>query len=553
MNGIRPEGVAGKGRLAPLFSVLLFLLFLFFPGGRVARAQDVLTYHDNNARTGEYLHETLLSPANVNKDSFGKLFVIPVDGKVDAEPLYMRRISIPGKGVHNVVFIATENDSVYAFDASSGVLLWHVRLLKRGETPSDDRGCSQVIPIIGITSTPVIDPKSGPHGTIYVVAMSKNQNGRYFQRLHALDVTTGKEEFGGPVDVHAEYPGTGAGSRNGKVIFDPKQYEERASLLLLNHVIYTAWASHCDNDPYTGWVIGYNERDLHRTSVLDFTPNGTKGSVWQSGAGMAADGRGNIYFLAANGTFDTTLNSRGFPAHGDFGNAFMKLSTAGGGLKIVDYFAMYNVTHENDTDADLGSGGALLLPPMKDAHGRLRRLAVGAGKDQNVYLVDVDHMGKFNPHKNNVYQELPKALGGREFAMPAYFNGKLYYGAVTDHLRAFEFRHARLLPHPVSETPNQFVYPGTTPSISADGNANGIVWAAENGMAVLYAYDAGNLSHELYNSNQAGTRDHFGVGDKFITPMIADGRVYVGTANGVGVFGLLSEARKSPHKPQQTK
>jgi outer membrane protein assembly factor BamB len=543
MNDIPPKGVAGSNQWTMLFSVLMLFCF----SATAAHGQDVLTYHNNNGRTGEYLYETLLSPASVSKNSFGKLFVIPVDGKVDAEPLYMRHLPIPEQGVHNVLFVATENDSIYAFDAAGGAPLWHARLLKPGETPSDARNCSQVIPVIGITSTPVIDPERGPHGTIYVVAMSKNQNGRYFQRLHALDVTTGKEEFGGPVDVHAEYPGTGAGSRDGKVVFDPKQYEERASLLLLNHVVYTAWASHCDNDPYTGWVIGYDERNLHQNSVLDFTPNGTKGSVWQSGAGMAAGADGNIYFLAANGTFDTTLNTEGFPARGDFGNAFMKLSTAGGALKVADYFAMLNVTHENDTDEDLGSGGALVLPPMADATGRMRYLAVGAGKDRNIYLVDRNHMGRFNPGKNHVYQELPEALGGREFAMPAYFNGRLYYGAVHDQLRAFDFRHARLLPNSVSGTFQKFVYPGATPSISADGNANGIVWAAENGYpAVLRAYDASNLSHELYNSNQAGARDDFGDGNKFITPMVADGRVYIGTTNGVGVFGLFSEARRVP-------
>lgn len=504
------------------------------------RGQNVLTYHNNNARTGEYLHETILKPSNVNSSNFGKLFVIHVDGKVDAEPLYVAHVRIPGHGEPNVLFVATERDSVYAFDADSGAMLWHDSMLKPGETPSDRRHCSQVIPVIGVTSTPVIDLKSGPHGTVYVVAMSKDSKGNYFQRLHALDITTGNEEFGGPVEVTGEYPGNGAGSKNGKQIFDPKQYEERAGLLLLNHVVYTAWASHCDIDPYTGWIMGYDEHSLRQTSVLDFTPNGSEGSVWQSGDGLAADHAGNIYFLAANGTFDTTLNARGFPDKGDFGNAFVKVSTAGG-LKVVDYFAMYNVVHENDTDLDLGSGGALVLPPMKGANGRVRYLAVGAGKDRNIYLVNRLDLGEFNPTNNNaIYQELPGALGGREFAMPAYFNGQLYYGAVNDQLRAFRFKNAKLLPAPASESPEHFVYPGATPSISADGSLNGIVWATENGStAVLHAYDAANLAHELYNSDQAGSRDHFGAGNKFITPMIAQGKVYVGTTDGVGVFGLL--------------
>lgn len=527
-------------KLMPLSLALLLVLGL---GAAQAAAQDVLTYHDNNARTGEYLQETTLKPSNVNKAKFGKLFVIHVDGKVDAQPLMMRNITIPGHGEHNVVYIATEHDSVYAADANTGAILWHVSLLKSGETPSDHRRCSQVVPEIGITSTPVIDPKSGPHGTIYVVAMSKDHSGHYFQRLHALDITDGAEEFGGPVEIHAEYPGAGADSRDGKNVFDPKQYEERAGLLLMHHVVYLAWASHCDIDPYTGWVMGYNEDSLKQTSVLDFTPNGSEGSVWMSGAGMAADGQGNIYFLAANGTFDTTLNPAGFPNRADFGNAFMKLSTDGGNLKTADYFAMYNVVHENDTDEDLGSGGALVLPDMKDAQGRVMHLAVGAGKDRNIYLVNRNNMGKFNPNNNDaIYQELPHALGGREFAMPAYFNGKLYYGSVNDYLRAFDFEDAKLVAKPSAETPNKFVYPGTTPAVSADGDKDGIVWAAENGdPAVLYAYDASDISHELYNSKQAGERDHFGTGNKFITPVIFDGKVYVGTTNGVGVFGLLGQ------------
>lgn len=529
------------------FQAVLFICFttalLFAPLS--ALAQDVLTYHDNNARTGEYLHETILKPSNVNKSTFGKLFVIHVDGKVDAEPLYMANVPIPGRGKHNVLFVATERDSVYAFDANSGATLWHASMLKPGETPSDNRNCSQVIPVIGVTSTPVIDPKSGPHGTIYVVAMSKNSNGEYFQRLHALDITTGKEEFGGPVEVTGKYPGHGEASENGYVTFDPKQYEERAGLLLLNHVVYLAWASHCDAQPYTGWIMGYNESNLQQTSVLDLTPNGSEGAVWQSGDGMSADHDGNIYFLDANGTFDTKLNSQDFPSNGDFGNAFIKVSTAGGQLKVADYFAMYNVIHENDTDEDLGSGGSLLLPPMKDAKGHMEYLAVGAGKDRNIYLVNRNNMGKFNPKNNNaIYQELPHALGGREFASPAYFDGNLYYGAVNDHLRAFKFKDARLLPKPTSESAETFVYPGATPSVSADGTSNGIVWATENGgTAVLHAYDAANLAHELYNSNQAGTRDHFGTGNKFITPMIAGGKVYVGTTDGVGVFGLLKSKR----------
>lgn len=528
----------------------LFALLGVLPGIASAAAQNVLTWHNDNARTGQDLEEKILTPQNVNPRTFGKLFVIHVDGKVDAEPLYVQRMRMPGRGVRNLLFVATEHDSVYAFDADSGEQFWHVRLLKQGETPSDPRGCGQVIPEIGITSTPVIDLHRGPHGTIYVVAMSKDRQGHYFQRLHALDLRTGAEELGGPVKVHATFPGTGAASRDGTEIFDPKQYEERAALLQLNGVVYTSWASHCDINPYNGWVIGYNARTLKQTGVLNFTPNGDEGAVWQSGAGPAADPQGYIYILTANGTFDTVLNSKGFPSRGDFGNAFLKIGMLGGRLSVVDYFAMYNVVAENAADGDLGSGGPLVLPPMKDASGKIWRLAIGAGKDRNIYLVNRDDMGRFNPHDDRkIYQEIYDGLKGAMLqgmrGAPAYFDNRLYFGPLNQPILEFRFQNARLIAKPVSETALKFVYPGATPSISADGTRNGIAWATENtDPAVLHAYDASNLAHELYNSNEApGGKDHFGAGNKFITPMIAHGKVYVGTTDGVGVFGLLRDSR----------
>jgi hypothetical protein len=504
-------------------------------------SSDVLTYHNDNARSGQQLNETILTPANVNAGTFGKLFVISVDGKVDAEPLYAAGIAIAG-GSHNVLVVATEHDSVYAFDADTGSALWHVSMLLSGETTSDDRGCSQVTPEIGVTATPVIDLGAGPHGTVYVVAMSKNGAGQYFQRLHALDLTTGAEQFGGPMAVQATFPGSGDNSSGGFVVFDPGQYKERPGLLLMNGTVYTGWSSHCDIRPYTGWMIGYNENTLAQATVLNVTPNGNEGSFWNSGAGPAADASGNIFALVANGTFDTTLDANGFPNQGDFGNAFLRISTGNGQLAVADYFAMFNVVAENSTDEDLGSGGALVVPDLTDATGRTRHLAVGAGKDANIYVADRDNMGKFNPAGNgNIYQDIVGALGGSVFSMPAYLNGVIYYGAVGDNLKAFPFSNALLASTPSSQSAITFPYPGATPSVSADGTSNGIVWAAENSdPAVLHAYDTANLASELYNSNQAaGGRDQFGTGNKFITPMIANGKVYVGTTNGVGVFGLL--------------
>jgi hypothetical protein len=499
---------------------------------------DVLTYHNDIARTGQNLTETTLATSNVTSAKFGKLGFYPVDGLVDAEPLYASKVAIPNNGTHNVLIVPTENDSVYAFDADSGATLWQVSVLKSGETASDNRGCGQVTPEIGVTSTPVIDRTSGPNGAVYVVAMSKNGS-TYYQRLHALDLALGTELFGGPVDIQATYPGTGDNSSNGSVVFDPAQYKERAALLLLNGVIYTGWASHCDIRPYTGWIMGYGESTLAQTSVLNVTPNGNEGAIWMAGAGLAADTSGNIYFLDANGDFDTTLNSSGFPSDGDYGNAFMKLSTSSG-LAVADYFEMDNGVAESGGDTDLGSGGMIVLPDLSDGLGNTWHLAVGAGKDSNLYLVNRDSMGKFSSSNNNIYQELAGALPGGVWAMPAYFNSTVYYGSVGSPIQAFTITNAKLSTSATSQTATSFEYPGATPSISANGTSNAIVWAVENSSpAILHAYNATNLN-ELYNSNQASNaRDQFGPGNKFITPTIVNGKVFVGTTNGLAVFGLL--------------
>jgi len=505
-------------------------------------ATDVPTYHNDIARTGQNQHETILTTSNVDTSSFGKLFSLPVDGVIDAQPLYLSAVSISGRGKHNVLYAVTENDSVYAFDADDGTLLWQVSVLGAGESPSDNHRCGQISPQIGITSTPVIDRTSGSNGTVYVVAMSKDSSNNYYQRLHALDMTSGQEEFGGPVAVKAKYRGTGDNSQHGYVIFDPGQYAERQGLLLLNHVIYTGWTSHCDNRPYTGWLIGYSESTLAQTGVLNLTPNGSEGSIWQSGAGMASDGA-NLFFLDANGTFDTTLNKRGFPKRGDYGNAFLNVSTTNNKLLVADYFNMFNTVLESNHDQDLGSGGVVVLPPMKDAEGKTRYLAVGAGKDGNIYLVDRYNMGKFNPNNDNaIYQEIDGVLAGGEWATAAYFNGSIYFGAKGNNLLQFRFSKAKLSALPHSKSATSFTYPGTTPSVSANGSSNGIVWAVEHSDPndVLHAYDAVNLGKELYNSSQAlHGRDQFGIASHFGTPMIINGKVYVGTTQDVAVFGLL--------------
>jgi len=495
----------------------------------------VLTYHNDIERTGQNLIETILTPSNVHSSTFGKLGTLPVDGLVDAEPLYVSNLMVGGTP-HNVVFVVTEHDSAYAFDADTFAQLWKVTVLGVNETTSDSRNCGQVTPEIGITSTPVIDLNAGAHGTMYLVAMSKNGT-NYFQRLHALDITTGAEESGSPTTIQATFP-----NLTGQVTFDPRQYKERAALLLMNGVIYMSWASHCDINPYTGWVMGYSQSTLQQVSVINITPNGGGAAIWMAGAGLAADSSNYIYFLAGNGTFDTTLDVNGNPNKGDFGNGFIRLSTAGNTLSVADYFNMHDTVSESNADADLGSGGAMVLPDLNDGAGNTWHLAVGAGKDARLYVVNRELMGKFNTSTDNaIYQELDGALPGGVFAMPAYFNNTVYYGSVGQPLKAFTIANAKLPTTPSSRTAASFAYPGATPSISANGNANGIVWAVENFNpgGRLHAYDASNLATELYNSNQAANgRDSF-ADNKFITPMIANGKVFVGTPTSVVVFGLL--------------
>jgi hypothetical protein len=509
-------------------------------------APDITTYHDDIARDGLNAQETILTPSNVNSTQFGKIGFDTVDGLVDAEPLYLANVTAGGK-LRNVLYVATEHDSVYAFDADTGAQIWKTSVLGSGETTSDNRGCDQVTPEIGITSTPVIDRKIGADGVLFTVGMSRDASGNYHQRLHALDIVTGAEVAGSPVEVSASYPGTGDSTSNGNVIFEPGQYKERAALLLLNGNVYLAWASHCDFRPYTGWVMAYGESTLQQTQVVNLTPNGSEGSVWMSGDGMAADSSGNLYFLDANGDFDTTFDAKGFPSQGDFGNAMIKLSTTGG-LAVTDYFETYNTVSESNGDVDLGSGGEVLLPDQTDLGGVVYHLVVGAGKDSNIYLADRDNMGKFSgrgPIDTNIYQEITGQLSGSVFSTPAFFNGVLYYGAVGDALKAFPLTNAMLATSPSSQSVATFAYPGATPSVSANGTQNGIVWAVESNMGspgVLHAYQAPNLAQELYNSTQAANgRDSFGNGNKYITPLVVNGKVYVGTQNGVAVFGLLAQ------------
>ncbi len=510
---------------------LAFLLIV--PG---LRAQAVLTWHNDLARTGQYPLETLLSPANVNSTNFGKLTSVTTDGPVDAQPLYVPALSISGV-THNVLYVVTENDSVYAFDADSGTQLWMHSVLLTGETASNT-GCGQVSPTVGITSTPVIDLTQGTHGTIYLVAMTQNGS-NYYQRLHALDLTTGNEQSTGttpnwPILIAATYPNEGAG-----VTFVAQNYKERTGLLLSNGIIYTSWASNCDGGSYNGWVMGYSESNLSQV-VLNLTPNGEKGAIWQSGAGLAADAGGDLYFLMANGYFDGTLNASGFPADGDYGNAFMNLSTITGPT-VQDYFTSDNSPTETEgqNDDDLGSGGALLLPTLNDALGNPHALAVGAGKDGTAWVVDRNNMGKYNMSSNAVFQQI--SLGNGVYSSPAWFNNTLYYGAVSQELKAYPYSGGSF-GAATGHSSNSFAFPGTTPSVSSDSltdATNEIIWAVESSpSSVLYAFNSSLM--ELYDSTQAGSRDSLPTAITFPTPTIANGKVYVPTTTGVTFFGILS-------------
>ncbi len=531
--------------IVPLRASSLVLGLAIFVGSTKCQAQtDVLTWHNDVARTGQNLSESILTPVNVNYKNFGLLTNVLVDGKVDAQPLYVSALTLPALGTHNVLYIATEHDSVYAVDADSGKLLWQKTLLPSGETTSDARNCNQILPEIGITATPVIDRTAGPNGAIYLVAMSKSSSRNYFQRLHALDLTTGAELFNGPINVQATYPGNGDGSINGTVSFNAQQYKDRPALLLLNGTIFTAFGSHCDGRPYGGWLMAWDEHTLAQTSAIDFVPNGGQAAPWNAGAGPAADAEGNIYISLGNGTFDTALNEEGFPNLADYGNALVKLSYTGKKLTVVDYWTMYNSTAESGADDDLGSGGVMLLPDQLDANGIARHLAIAAGKDSNLYVANRDNLGHYDATEDGtIYQQLTGALPGGVWSVPAYFNGRVYYGSVYSVMRSFEITAAKLAAAPGQTTATTFTYPGAMPSISANGNTNGIVWTGEDtSPAVLHAYDANNLNIELYNSDQApNARDHFGNGNKFIVPTIANGKVYMATANSVGIFGFLPQ------------
>ena len=505
------------------------------------------TYHNDNLRTGQNLNETVLTPANVNPTTFGKLFTLPLDGLALASPLYVENVAIPGQGTHNVVYIATEHDSVYAYDADGKATtpLWKTSFINpaNGVTtvPAGDTGeCCDIAPEIGITSTPVIDPVSN---TIYVVAKTKEVSGgqtKYVQRLHALDLTTGAEKFGGPVVIQASVPGTGNGSVNGQLPFDSLHENQRTGLLLLNGNIYFGFASHGDVQPYHGWVLGYNATTLQQTLVFCATPNTEGAGIWMSGGGIASDSTGQLYYITGDGEFDGNTGGH------EWGDSFIRMTTAG---VVTDYFTPMNQDALNQGNHDLGSGGALLLPDQPGAHAHEM---VSSGKDGTIYLVDRDNMGHYSTTANNIVQTLPNIFphGTPEpgnFIPPVYYGGYVFFSPLADNLQAFKLTNGLLSTSATLRSAVVFPDRGGPMSVSANGSNNGILWAVQrNGTGapgVLYAYDplnsTGGVLKELYNSSAAGSRDTLDIASKFSSPLVANGKVFVAGVSTLTVYGLL--------------
>lgn len=505
---------------------------------------NVVTYHNNNARSGANLNETQLTLQNVAVGTFGKLFTLNVDGVVYAQPLYMSGLKIKG-ATHNVVFVATENNSVYAFDADAGgAPLWQTNFnygasgVTVTPVPDADINCENVSPVVGITSTPVIDTSNF---TLYVVAKTKevsNTATNYYHRLHGLNILTGKEVFT-QVEITASVPGK-CGSTTGTITFDPLVQHQRAGLLLSNGVVYIASGAHCDLGAYYGWLLGYNVTTQQQVAALNVVPDGPgpkcRGGIWQSGGAPAADTNGNIYVLTGNGGFNA---NKGMNSYGD---SALKLSTnVNGGVAIADYFTPYNQQALNNGDLDFaGSGAAVILPSQP---GPNPDLMVAAGKVGTIYLLNRDNMGKYNTTSDQVVQSIPGAVGNgnKAFTPPVYFEGSVYFSGTNDVIKGFSLVNGLLDPTPFATSETSFGYLGAGLSLSsAPGGSNAILWAINGSskLGVLYAYNALTME-QLYNSNQAaGKVDNYGQGVLFSIPTVVNGKVYVGTQNSVAVFGV---------------
>jgi hypothetical protein len=465
---------------------------------------------------------------------------------VDAQPLFLSGLII-GAQAHDVLYTATENDTMYAWDVNSKSVLWQKSAIGAGETASDNQGCSELPSTVGITSTPVIDRYFGTDGVIYFVAKTKDGSGTYHQRLHALDLTTGAELTGSPVEITATYPGSG-----GTNTFDPSIMVERAALLLSNGTVYLSWAAPCHqtSPDYQSWVMAYSEATLAQQSVLDLTPNGSGGGIWMSGAGPSADADGNVYLATSEGTFDTTLDANNFyPVNGDYGNGFVKIQNTSGVMSVFDYFEPLNGVQATATNLDEGSGGVLLVPDIPVGGGVVYSLAMGAGKDGGIYYMGRtgQDLGEYNGNFDNDIDTISPGLPNGASSTPAYFNLTLFYGGIGDSVRAIDV----LGTNTTSLSANTLGSAGATPVISANETSTPIVWVLDttaSGGPVLYAYDITNVATEqnplpqlpkLYDSTMQASRDAVDATSKYSVPVVANGHVYIGTQSGVNVFGLL--------------
>ena len=515
---------------------------------------NVTTSHDDNSRTGQFTQETVLTPANVNSGHFGKVFSTAVDGWVYAQPLYLSTVSISG-GIHNVLYVATEHDSLYAIDADDGTIYWQASLIPPGGTTinsSGDLQCADIVPEVGITGTPVIDRTTG---TIYLVAVSKI-GGSFYQYLHAIDIATGAEKFAGPKLIQASVPGTATDSVGGYVSFNAKMENQRAGLLLDNGHVVIGWSAHCDYIPWHGWVMSYAANTLAQEAAYNTSPDGYADGVWLGGDGLAADASGNIFIATGNGSWNGTTN---------LGDSIIKLGMPSGGtFPVLDYFTPYNENYLALNDLDIASGGIVLLPTLPNG----RQLLAQMSKAGTIYLLDRNNLGKYcvdltpacTTSDPQIVQEIPGATVG-VWGAPAYWNGTLYWGAASDmtraqdHIKAYSFNangSGLLSTTPTSQSTAVFGFSAPSPSISANGTTNGILWGLDNSAysyacsgglncQILYAYDATNLGTMLYNSGQApNLRDVPGGAVKFTAPIIANGKVYVGSQYAISAFGLLN-------------
>jgi len=524
----------------------VFVLFATLACAAPSGGERIVTSQYDNARTGANTGETTLTSRNVNPQQFGKIFTLKVDGDIYAQPLFLGGVEIPGKGRHDVLFVATEHDSVYGFDAygNPATPLWQVSFLRDGVTTVSARNveCPFIFPEVGITSTPVIDPETG---TLYVLARTKETRGllpsEYHQRLHALAVTTGVEKFGGPVDIQASTDGKGAESfGKGKVEFNPQTENPRASLLLANGMVYMTWGSSCDVGPYHGWAMAYDAHSLKQKAIFNASPDADDSGFWASDTGPAADSQGNVIVATGNGHFDVAAGGR------DYGDSLLKLN--GQTLKVEDYFAPFNVEELDREDGDLGSGGPVVLPDQPGPH---RHLAVVAGKGGTIYLIDRDQMGHYQPRSDSHAVQTAPARGGVCGSM-AYWDHNLYVlsNGESDALRDFAVKDGRLS----LKASSGANLPGicATPVVSANGSKDGVLWVlrskgwnSADTPATLSAFDAENITHQLYSSEQNSARDRAGVALRFNMPTVVNGRVYVGAKREVDVYGLLSEAAVS--------